>query len=234
MYLKVFLLLGMMFTHVSALETPFTKSFAQIERDEQDTLGMFEEVKEARREVLAQIEKDFLLMQKLAIEAEDRRIAEALRILEEKRRIAAEKKRIAEEKRLALEKIRLEKIRLERKRNYVLAEVNIKKQHVKIYKGGKHIHTWKISSGKKGFKTPKGKYQPIFIKKMHYSKQYNGAPMPYAVFFHKGYAMHGTSSVKRLGRRASHGCVRLRTSNAKKFFRLVQKSGSYNTDIVVN
>ena len=35
--------------------------------------------------------------------------------------------------------------------------------------------------------------------------------MPYSVFFTGGYAVHGTSHVKALGRPASHGCVRLST-----------------------
>jgi lipoprotein-anchoring transpeptidase ErfK/SrfK len=249
MWIKALLLAWLCTGFLNAEPNFFPLNFTQIEQDEELLLDMLNDVKVDRLEALEQMERDFLIIQKLAIEAEDRRIAEALRIKEEKRIAAelerlrleeverkriAEEERIAEEKRLALEKIRLEKIRAERARTRILAKVNIKKQRVRVYRGGNLIHTWKVSTGKKGFTTPKGEYQPIFMKKMHYSKQYAGAPMPYAIFFHKGYALHGTKSTRRLGRRASHGCVRLRTSNAKKLFRLVQQSGKYNANIIVN
>jgi L,D-transpeptidase ErfK/SrfK len=40
-----------------------------------------------------------------------------------------------------------------------------------------------------------------------------GAPMPYCMFFHGGYALHGSNDVP--GYNASHGCVRLVTEDAK-------------------
>jgi hypothetical protein len=40
-----------------------------------------------------------------------------------------------------------------------------------------------------------------------------GAKMPYCMFFHKGFAMHGASDIP--GYRASHGCVRLFTRDAE-------------------
>ena len=40
-----------------------------------------------------------------------------------------------------------------------------------------------------------------------------GAKMPYCMYFHKGFAIHGSDDLP--GRRASHGCVRLFTQDAK-------------------
>lgn len=40
-----------------------------------------------------------------------------------------------------------------------------------------------------------------------------GAPMPYCMFFHKGYAMHGSNHVPNFN--ASHGCVRMHPTDAK-------------------
>jgi hypothetical protein len=57
--------------------------------------------------------------------------------------------------------------------------------------------------------------------------------MPYSVFYNGGYAIHGTNYVSRLGRPASHGCIRLRTSNAKRLYRLVKKYGKENVRIMV-
>jgi hypothetical protein len=36
----------------------------------------------------------------------------------------------------------------------------------------------------------------------------NNSPMPYSVFFYKGYAIHGTTELHRLGGPASCGCIR--------------------------
>jgi lipoprotein-anchoring transpeptidase ErfK/SrfK len=65
------------------------------------------------------------------------------------------------------------------------------------------------------------------------SLKYDRAPMPHSIFFRGGYAIHGTNHVKSLGRPASHGCIRLHPSNAKKLFKLVKTSGPSNTRIVV-
>lgn len=40
-----------------------------------------------------------------------------------------------------------------------------------------------------------------------------GAKMPYCMFFHKGFALHGSDDIP--GVRASHGCVRMFTEDAK-------------------
>ena len=58
--------------------------------------------------------------------------------------------------------------------------------------------------------------------------------MPHAVFFTKdGHAIHGTLEVKRLGKPASHGCVRLSPENAATLFALVEKTGVKNTQVVL-
>jgi len=53
------------------------------------------------------------------------------------------------------------------------------------------------------------------------------------VFFHGGYAIHGTTDIRRLGKPASHGCVRLHPDNAKIFFQMVKDFGMENTLITV-
>jgi lipoprotein-anchoring transpeptidase ErfK/SrfK len=57
--------------------------------------------------------------------------------------------------------------------------------------------------------------------------------MPYSVFFLGGYAIHGTNDLKRLGRPASHGCIRLHPRNAAQLFNLVRKVGRADTRIVI-
>jgi hypothetical protein len=58
--------------------------------------------------------------------------------------------------------------------------------------------------------------------------------MPHSIFFTgQGHAIHGSLYVKSLGRRASHGCVRLAPDNAAKLYSLVEKAGMKNTTVVL-
>jgi lipoprotein-anchoring transpeptidase ErfK/SrfK len=116
----------------------------------------------------------------------------------------------------------------------VFADINLTTQRMTVSDKSGVLYKWKISSAGGGYVTPIGVYRPQWISAMHYSKQYYNAPMPYSVFFHRGYAIHGTVAVERLGRPASHGCVRLATPNAKKFFDLVQKRGKELVRITVH
>lgn len=94
-------------------------------------------------------------------------------------------------------------------------------------------YVWDVSTGRKGYNTPSGEYKPYRMAKMHYSKKYDNAPMPYSIFFHGGYAIHATDAIDNLGAPASHGCVRLHPQNARWLYRLVQEFGAENTYIYI-
>ncbi len=100
-------------------------------------------------------------------------------------------------------------------------------------RGKTQTYVWEVSTGARGFETPKGEFTPTWLSKDHKSSQYDDAPMPNAVFFNQGIAVHGTDAVARLGSPASHGCVRLSQDNAAAFFDLVSTYGKFNTKIVV-
>jgi lipoprotein-anchoring transpeptidase ErfK/SrfK len=92
-----------------------------------------------------------------------------------------------------------------------------------------------VSTARRGYYTPRGSFRPQLLKRMHYSSKYENSPMPYSVFFHGGYAIHGTEYVRRLGSPASHGCIRLHTANAAAFYALIKRYGRGSTRIrVVN
>lgn len=95
------------------------------------------------------------------------------------------------------------------------------------------FHEWDVSTGRKGYSTPRGIYQPYMLKPMHYSSKYDNAPMPHSIFFHGGYAIHATEAINNLGRPASHGCVRLHPQNARWLYRIVKEYGKENVFIVV-
>lgn len=113
------------------------------------------------------------------------------------------------------------------------AIVDLSQQRMRILVDGRTKHTWKVSSGRAGHRTPTGTWKPTRMYRKYFSKKYNGAPMPNAVFFYGGYAVHGTYAVKRLGRVASHGCIRLSPKNSSKFYDLVKLYGKSNTRIKI-
>ena len=113
------------------------------------------------------------------------------------------------------------------------ADVNLTTQQMTVSSGGKTLGVWPISSGTRDHATPTGTFKPGWMAKMWFSKQYDDAPMPHAVFFNGGIATHATQATGRLGSPASHGCVRLAPANAATFYGLVQKHGLASTRIVV-
>ena len=115
----------------------------------------------------------------------------------------------------------------------LFAKIDLTTQTMQVMVDGKLMHSWQISSGRKGFHTPRGSYKPYYMNTMHYSKKYDNAPMPHSVFYSGGFAVHATSSVNRLGSPASHGCTRLAPANAKKFFNLVLKYKKAGTRIKI-
>ncbi|MGH1367571.1 MAG: L,D-transpeptidase [Maritimibacter sp.] len=94
-------------------------------------------------------------------------------------------------------------------------------------------YTWDISTGRKGYETPTGRFRPFFLSKDHKSSLYDDAPMPWSVFFNGDIAVHGTTELRNLGRPASHGCVRAHPKNAQVFFQMVQQVGKANTTVTV-
>ncbi len=83
---------------------------------------------------------------------------------------------------------------------------------------GTELYRWPVSTGRRGHVTPSGTFHPIRLERHWYSRQYELTPMPWAMFFFRGYAVHGTMEAYNLGHVASHGCVRLRPDHAATLF----------------
>ena len=88
-------------------------------------------------------------------------------------------------------------------------------------KDGKLVNWGPISSGRdrcvdsaKSCRTLTGVFR-MFSKENENcrSNTFDNARMPYCMYFHKGFALHGSNDIP--GRRASHGCVRMFTRDAK-------------------
>ena len=111
--------------------------------------------------------------------------------------------------------------------------VYISKQEMWIEQSGATTYLGPVSTARRGYRTPTGKFKPVRLERVWYSTRYDRSPMPYSIFFHRGYAIHGTLEARKLGRPVSHGCIRLSVANARALFKLVQSEGFGNTVIIV-
>ncbi len=115
----------------------------------------------------------------------------------------------------------------------VIVRIDLSDQLMTVYVDNRLMHEWPISTARRGYRTPVGTYRPIRLERYWRSRKYDNAPMPWSVFFHGGYAIHGTTAIKQLGRPASHGCVRLHPDNARTLFETIVENGKANTIIAV-
>ena len=121
--------------------------------------------------------------------------------------------------------------------------VHIGEQKAYFYKGKHVVGESTVSTGKPGFSTPPGHYHVVSKDRDHVSTEFgdyvddygnvvrsnidarkdrrppgthfDGARMPYAMFFNGGYAMH-QGYVPPFA--ASHGCIRVPQGMARPFF----------------
>lgn len=111
-----------------------------------------------------------------------------------------------------------------------LIRVDRARQRVFVFQDGLPIYIFKCSTCANGIVIPVGAKGPeihehigIFSvldkEKCHISKEYHGIKMPYALRYVQGHFIHETTIVRRLGHRASHGCVRLNRHDAITLFR---------------
>ena len=116
----------------------------------------------------------------------------------------------------------------------LLISIDKDAQRMDVTVDGQTRYTWPVSTGTAGHDTPNGSYKPFRMEATHFSREWDNAPMPHAIFFTQvGHAIHGTTHTRRLGRPASHGCVRLSQRNAATLFALVKQQKMANTRVVI-
>jgi lipoprotein-anchoring transpeptidase ErfK/SrfK len=116
----------------------------------------------------------------------------------------------------------------------VLIVVNKPTQTMTVTIEGHVRYRWRVSTGATHYSTPDGSYTPFRMELMHYSREFDNAGMPHAIFFtQRGHSIHG-SDHPGLGTAVSHGCVRLTLSNATTLYQLVKSVGMANAKVVVS
>ena len=115
----------------------------------------------------------------------------------------------------------------------LVARVILSTQTMEVYRDGEQLHIWPVSTARRGHVTPTGTWTAQWLSANHRSSRYNNAPMPWSIFYHGHYAIHGTDQISRLGQPASAGCVRLHPDNARILFRMAQEVGLANMRVIV-
>ena len=98
----------------------------------------------------------------------------------------------------------------------LIAVISLSNQHIEVYGPAGSIDRSRISSGQPGHDTPPGVFSILQRNRFHRSNIYSNAPMPYmqrltwsGIALHEGYVPNY---------RASHGCIRLPGSFARKLW----------------
>ena len=74
----------------------------------------------------------------------------------------------------------------------VLISVNKSTQQMSVSVDGVPRYRFAVSTGRAGYGTPSGTYRPQRLAASWFSKLYYNSPMPHSIFFHGGYAIHGS------------------------------------------
>jgi hypothetical protein len=101
-----------------------------------------------------------------------------------------------------------------------------------VFTNGPSVDTWRREAGL-GMQAVGLGLHPIRLERHWYLRQYESAPVPWSMFFFRGFAVHGRLEARYLGHAASHGCVRLRPDHAAALFSLARKRALDDTEIVV-
>ena len=116
----------------------------------------------------------------------------------------------------------------------ILIAIDKTTQKMSVFIEGTKKYDWRVSTGRPGYSTPSGTYNATSMNEVWYSKEWDNAPMPHAIFFMTdGHAIHGSYEVRNLGKPVSHGCVRIAPQNATLLYALVGTNGLKNTQVVL-
>jgi|DewCreStandDraft_4_1066084.scaffolds.fasta_scaffold00167_77 lipoprotein-anchoring transpeptidase ErfK/SrfK len=111
-----------------------------------------------------------------------------------------------------------------------LITVDIGKQMLYAWEGGKIIHQTKISSGLPKTPTVKGSFkirwkvpkQRMKGESAWYGK-YDYKNVPHVMYFYQDYAIHGAYWHNKFGRPNSHGCVNVPLASAEWLYNWAEK-----------
>ena len=115
----------------------------------------------------------------------------------------------------------------------ILVVIDKSTQEMKVFVDNVERYTWKVSTGLPGFETPSGTYRARSLHRIWYSKQWDDAPMPHAIFFtKKGHAIHGTGETKKLGKVQQRAGALLPADHDEMVLQAIEPRKEYNAGLI--
>ncbi len=99
-------------------------------------------------------------------------------------------------------------------------EVILSTQTLNAYEGERLVRSWKVSTGLPRTPTPTGDFR-IWVKLRYDDMEGPGyylPNVPYVMYFHGGYGIHGVYWHANFGHPMSHGCINMPTDGAAWLF----------------
>lgn len=111
-------------------------------------------------------------------------------------------------------------------------EINLSAQRLIAWNGSKPAYAVIVSTGKKTTPTPTGIFTIYSKRRLDRMRgeDYDLPDVPYVLYFHQGYAIHGTYWHNRFGTPVSHGCINVAIDHAKWLF----EWGEIGTPVIVH
>lgn len=118
--------------------------------------------------------------------------------------------------------------------------IDTRRKRLRFYQRLRHVRTHEIAIGQRGFSTEPGRYEitrkvvnpPWHAPNKAWAGDFAGQVVPPGdpnnplkarwMEFHEGQGIHGTDDVASLGRRASHGCIRMAIPDVKRLYQRVR------------
>ena len=104
-------------------------------------------------------------------------------------------------------------------------EIDLSDQRLYAHRGQQTVFTAVVSTGTRWYPTVRGRFR-VYAKYRATRMSgpgYNLPNVPWTMYFHGGYAIHGTYWHNNFGRPMSHGCVNMKTPEAKWLFEWAPK-----------
>jgi len=113
-------------------------------------------------------------------------------------------------------------------------EIDIGEQTLRAFEGDNLVMEFIVSTGPKNAPTVQGKF---YILSKYRAIDMSGPgyyvpAVPYTMFFHDGYAIHGAYWHDKFGQPTGHGCVNMKTEDAKHLFEWSEPRLVQNTHVV--
>lgn len=112
--------------------------------------------------------------------------------------------------------------------NEMWIDVDLEEQVLVAYIGNSPIYATMISSGTRKHPTPPGKYriqrkvaQKTMASGERDREQYSVGGVPWVMYVHKTFALHGAYWHDRMGAPRSHGCINLAPKDAQQIYSMV-------------